>query len=224
MKPRKKSPRLSRSERTERILEAARRIFEAQGYEKARVTEIANQVGVVEGTVFHYFGSKRRLMLSVIARFYREITTDLETSLQAVLGTRNRLHFIIRFHLNVIRENAELCAVILRESRGIEEGFVTEIHQLNRRYTNCLMGVLQEGVSAGEIRQDCPPSLVRDTIYGSLEHLLWNYLTERKPLDVESCAQDLTELVFRGAGKRSDSPMDAEAMALVKKLNQLLAS
>lgn len=86
------------------------------------------------------------------------------------------------------------------------------------------MGVLQEGIRAVEIRGDCLPSLLRDTIYGSIEHLLWNYLTERKPLDVESCAGDLTELVFRGVSKRFESPMDKEARALVKGLNELLAS
>ncbi len=219
---RKKSPRLSKEVRTEAILEAARQVFEEQGYEKAKVTEIAERVDVVEGTVFHYFNSKRVLMLKVIERFYDQITGEVNEGIKGIKGTRNRLHYIIRYHLNVLNSNAALCAVILRESRGVEMEFANETHQLNRSYTNCLIKVIKDGIEFGEIREDCSPTLVRNTVYGNLEHVLWNLLTERKPINVERISEQLTELIFRGISTGVEDPEQGDVTSLIKKLNRLL--
>lgn len=71
---RKKVVRQSREARVRDILNAAREVFEARGYEKATVAEIASRVGIVEGTVFSYFPSKRVLVLKVMEQFYHQIT------------------------------------------------------------------------------------------------------------------------------------------------------
>jgi TetR/AcrR family transcriptional regulator, fatty acid metabolism regulator protein len=110
----KKATRQPPKVRMNAILVAAREVFERQGYEKATVAEI---VGVVEGTVFSYFSSKRILVLNVMEQFYEEVTALLSDGIKGVEGTRNQLHSIIWNHLNVVTKNASLCRVILRESR-----------------------------------------------------------------------------------------------------------
>jgi len=51
--------RLPRARREQDILDAAHAVFEERGYEAAAVSEIADRAGVVEGTVYKYFESKR---------------------------------------------------------------------------------------------------------------------------------------------------------------------
>lgn len=51
--------------RRARILEAAARIFARRGYRATRVDEIAKASGVAEGTVYHLFASKARLLSAV---------------------------------------------------------------------------------------------------------------------------------------------------------------
>ncbi len=219
---RKKSTRLSREARQAEILAAARASFEKNGYENTTVAEIAAGLDLVEGTVFHYFGSKRGLMLRVIESFYQEITAELEDGLAAVKGTRNRLYYITRFHLHTINRSAELCAVILRESRGLEPDISAEIHRLNRLYTGHLIAVIKAGISAGEIRSGTSPTLVRNTVYGNIEHVLWDRVGDGKPVDVERVAEELTELVFRGISAEETRLEEGEVAALVKRLNRLI--
>lgn len=51
--------RRPRAEREREILAAARAVFSEKGYADGSVAEIARRVGVVEGTVYTYFDTKR---------------------------------------------------------------------------------------------------------------------------------------------------------------------
>lgn len=59
-------------QRREEILKAALQTFGSRGYNKAPLTEIADQVGMTHTGVLHHFGSKDRLLLEVLS--YRDET------------------------------------------------------------------------------------------------------------------------------------------------------
>ncbi len=220
--PRKKSPRLSKEDRKTAILAAARQVFEEVGYDKAKVSEIGKLVDVVEGTVFHYFGSKKNLVLKVMEDFYEGITHDVNEGIQGIQGTRNRLYFVIWFHFNTVKNNAALCGVILRESRGLDTEFYKTIQHLNRNYTNSLIKVIKEGIKSGEIQKTCSPNMVRNTVYGHIEHALWNLLSEGTKINAEDDADKLTNMIYHGIKTGNDTTNQSEVTTLIRKLNQLL--
>ncbi len=52
-------------ERRRLILDAAARLFSAEGYDRTSIRDIARNVGLLPGSVYHYFPSKRELFLAV---------------------------------------------------------------------------------------------------------------------------------------------------------------
>lgn len=62
--------------------------------------------------------------------------------------------------------------------------FAGLIAELKRRYTAPLMKVLPAAQRSGEIRQDLPLPLVRDMVYGSMEHVLWDTMVNRNKPDI----------------------------------------
>jgi len=219
---RKKSTRQSREVRTTAILEAARSVFEQRGYDKATVAEIAELVGVVEGTVFSYFSSKRMLVLKVMEQFYEEITSLIEEGLQGVNGTRNQLHYVIWNHLNIVQKNAALAGVILRESRGLDEKLSDEVHNLNKRYTQSISAIVASGIEAGDIKSDTSPSLVRNSIFGTIEHYMWEILSAQVQVNIDEVAHNLTELIFNGIAQIDSEVNHSDVNRLIGKLNKLI--
>lgn len=217
-----KPKRLSREKRISNILDAARQVFEQQGYEKATVAEIADKIGVVEGTVFSYFNSKRALVLKVMEVFYEDINNQLESAIKGISGSRNQLYYVIWNHLNVIVSNASICSVILNESRGVDKALSKEIHDLNKRYTSILKNILSDGIAEGEIKPNVKVSLMRNTIFGAIEHYLWDYLAGHTNIDLEKTAKELTELIYNGVSVKQDSVDKNDISVLIAKLNQLL--
>ena len=212
-----------KEERRESILQAARLVFEEQGYEKAKVSDIAAKVGVVEGTIFHHFDNKQKLVIKVMERFYNQITDELRQGLESIKGTRNRLHYIISFHLQTFVKNAQLCRVILSESRrGVQSELITDIQQFNRAYTFSLHQVVKEGIASGDIRPGTSTSLLNTTIYGSIELRLWLQLIDGQAIDLEKNANELTELIFRGIAQPKESIARKEVERLIEQLQGLL--
>ncbi|KEI70434.1 TetR/AcrR family transcriptional regulator [Endozoicomonas elysicola] len=228
---RKKVVRQSREARVRDILHAAREVFEARGYEKATVAEIASRVGIVEGTVFSYFPSKRVLVLKVMEQFYHQITQQIEEGIQGVNGTRERFYFVIWNHLNIMTQNRALCGVILNESRGVDHELSQQVRALNRRYTEVVTNITKEGIALGELKQDVSITLVRNTLFGTLEHYLWGiYLdsqdSETPQLDIRQISQQITQLIFDGISNTNprlkDNAVKNEVSELIQKLNTLL--
>ena len=58
------------------------------------------------------------------------------------------------------------------------------------------MDCLAQAREDGEIRQDMPLRLIRDLIYGSMEHVLWDSITDQKRPSIDQTAEQLTALVW----------------------------
>ena len=194
-----------KSERTvEILLAAAQAVFVASGYERATTAEIALRAGVSEATVFAYFGSKRQLCLEVIRRWYGTISAELERDVPTFLGMRARLQFVIRKHLaHLMGDGIGLCALILGEGRTVDQVFSDAIVELKRRYTRPLVRALDEAQTDGELRSDVPVRLMRDMVYGAMEHVLWGYVASGHKPSLEETSRQLTEVFMAGFGSKA---------------------
>ena len=194
-----------KSERTvESVLRAAQAVFVDSGYERATTAEIAERAGVSEATVFAYFGNKRQLCLQVLGRWYDQISTEVERDLPALPGLRARLQFFIRTHLaNLMGEGTGLCALILGEGRVLpDEAFSAAILDFKRRYVAPLTQALREAQAAGELRGEVPVRLMRDIVFGSMEHVLWGYVASGRKPSLDDTARQLTDVFMDGFSAR----------------------
>lgn len=190
-----------KSERTvENILLAAQAVFVAAGYEQATTSEIAERAGVSEATVFAYFGNKRQLCLQVLGRWYDRISSEVERDLPAQPGLRARLQFFIGRHLDhLMGEGTGLCALILGEGRALPDAaFASAIRDFKRRYVAPLTQALHEAQAAGELRGEVPVRLMRDIVFGAMEHVLWGYVASGRKPALEETARQLTDVFMDG--------------------------
>lgn len=192
------APRLAREQRVDEILLAARAVFSEKGYEPTAVAEIAERLGVVEGTIYKYFGSKRELLLRVLENWYEEMFGDYARDLAGLTSHRARLHLLIWRHLRSVRDFPALCRLMFREVQSERDYRGTVLHDLNRRYTQLLVQTLDDGIVAGEFRADLSTGLLRSMIYGGIEHQSWNYVCGRGELDIDRLAEQLTAVVCEG--------------------------
>jgi AcrR family transcriptional regulator len=188
----------ARSEkRVKEILLVARDVFSEYGYEKTTTLEIARRLGISEATIFSYFGSKRDLCMQVIKGWYDEISLALERELALIAGTRAQLHFVVRKHLlTLMQEGTGMCKLVLTEGRTVDVEFAGMITEWTRRYTAPLMAVLSAAQRNGDVRRDMPLPLLRDMVYGSMEHVLWDYMVKKTRPDIEVTAQQLTDMLW----------------------------
>ena len=114
-------PRTLKGERTRaRLLEAAKAVFEEDGFLDARISDISKRAGLSHGSFYHYFESKDEI--------FREVALAVEEKLSTPVGSvildqsshatpRERIRAAIRQHLESYREEARIMGVIEQMSR-----------------------------------------------------------------------------------------------------------
>ena len=190
--------RLPPEKRTQDIMRAAREVFTEKGYSDSLISDIAERAGVVEGTIYRFFVNKRDLLQRVAEDWYVEMMESAEDGLRPIQGHWNRLHYIIYHHLEAIRRDPGLSRLVFYELRPDPHYRSSRLFELNRQYTRRISDVVRDGIAAGIFRSDVSPSLVRDMVFGAIEHRTWAFLRSEGDFDPESTARAITDLIYAG--------------------------
>ena len=207
--PRRVTGRLPRAQRVGDIEAAARVVFAHRGYAGASIAEIAAEAGVAEGTIYKFFDSKRHLVVRVIEVWYGQMMAEFDKNLQGIQGARNKIHFIVWRHLASLTENPELARLCANEVRNAGDYYQSELHDLNRRYTHVFVEACREGVANGELRPDIQITLVRDLIFGGIEHHIAPMLYGKGKIsaDLRQSAQAIVDAVMGGIQTTQAQPL-----------------
>src|SRR5215470_17713683 len=92
-----------RTEKRERILSAAERVFARRGFFAARVSEIAKDAGVADGTIYLYFKSKDDLLISLFEARMKQVNAVLREAI-AGAAPADELRAFIRAYLRLVHD------------------------------------------------------------------------------------------------------------------------
>ena len=158
----KMNKRQHSQERRERILDVARVLFEAKGYQGATTAQIAVAAGVPEGTLFEDFHTKRDLVFALLERDIEVYLDFLELQLRGIEGALNRIRKFVWSHLYTWRRRRFIARFLLLEIRQDTGFYESHAHDLIRRYDEDLTGLIREGIEEGSIREDVDVGMVRN--------------------------------------------------------------
>jgi len=212
--PKRRTSRLPPERRIADIMGAAREVFAEKGYQEALISDIAERAGIVEGSIYRFFANKRDLLQRVAEDWFERMLADDEAQFAAIAGARNRLRFIVHQHLTTVKREPALSRLVFRELRPQPDYRGSRLFQLNRRYTRRLVEVIADAVARGEYRDGIAPTLVRDMIYGGIEHHTWAFLRGEGDFEVDATADGIAELVHRGL-LAAPEPPEEQGLALV---------
>jgi TetR/AcrR family fatty acid metabolism transcriptional regulator len=185
-------------DRYDAILDAAKVAFADKGFEGTSIADIARIAQISDGLAYRYFRNKRELLYEVLRKFYERILLDLETQVFKHDAFSARLEALIRRHLEVFVSDTDLCRLFISEVRTASDYEGSSIQELNRLYTSVLIRIVKDAVKTGEVRPDVNPKLLRDVIFGAIEHLAWRHVNGKGQLRVTQTARDLTIMLTSG--------------------------
>lgn len=114
--------RLSREERKELILTAARQVFINRGYKGATTAEIAESAAISEVTLFRHFSSKQELFIEAVEPALTEgLYKEIQNSNH--LDPMERLRNVLTERINFVSQNHQLVKLVLMENNIHDELF-----------------------------------------------------------------------------------------------------
>jgi AcrR family transcriptional regulator len=130
---------VSPEETRERLIDAAARVFELKGFERATVAEIAREAGVTSGAIYAHYGTKAELLADALRCHGERATASLfppdsprdAATVLATLGSRLGTHdgsdsALLAEALLASRRDAEL-AQVLANALGEREALIAAL-------------------------------------------------------------------------------------------------
>ncbi|PTR24777.1 TetR family transcriptional regulator [Rhodococcus sp. OK519] len=90
-----------RSGRREEIVACAARLFSSRGVGATTVRDIADEVGLHSGSLYHYFSSKDELVAEILAAFLDDLTCSYAAEIRRFVAAPEQLRDLIHVSLRV---------------------------------------------------------------------------------------------------------------------------
>ena len=179
-----------REERRSQILDAALVVFAQKGLHDTRVSEIAAQAGVSQGTVYWYFKSKEDLFKAVFqdrveAMFQPVFATAMDTS----LSPANRLLGISRALLELAVANDEIVFVFIQTLATREVANIVT-YDLTRYYSELMEIVTPLFAATGHPKPESAASLYTAVLDG----MMVRHIVDPDMVSPEQDTADISEL------------------------------
>jgi len=134
------------------ILEAAERIFVAEGYEGATIRKIADEVGVSSTALYMHFQDKACILHEICEGTFRQLlATNSEVAarpLDPVVRTRMMLEAYMRWGL----EHPNAYQLVYCARGPVSTTPIPEITDLSRQCYDTFAGVVREVAASGRLR------------------------------------------------------------------------
>ena len=163
------------------ILQAAVRVFDAQGYEATRVGDIATEAGVAYGLVYHYFGSKDAVLEAVFHQQWRRLLAAMALAEETGKNAGEQLELVVKIVLRTWRDDPDLVRLLVREitrSPHIQD----ELDEIGQAFAT-LQRIIERGQEDGTFRAGLDPQLAAWMLYGGLEEVLTGWVLGQLPDD-----------------------------------------
>jgi AcrR family transcriptional regulator len=163
-RPRRRDPERTR----ELILDAATTEFATKGIGGARVDAIAARSGANKRMIYHYFGDKQRLYLSVLERTYEEIRkAEMDLRLEE-LEPKAAMRRLIEFSFDYYTHHPHFIRLLdnenLHKARNLKRS--AGIRQRNSPLVSMIRDLLKRGEARGDFRSGVDPVQLYISIAG----------------------------------------------------------
>lgn len=195
---------LSSGNRREEVYAAARNLFYNKGYEAASVQDIADAVGLLKSSVYHYMDSKEDLLFNLIKAPHDDLLAILDEVLASGEGPLGQLRELTRRHSVYVAENPVVTGLFLNNFRSLTGERREHIVQERHRYEKGWRQIITAGQSAGEIRESLDPKITARGYLG-LANSIHQWFRPGDPFSARQVGEQYADLVSWGVASASQN-------------------
>lgn len=194
------SSAVSRVDKRERITDAAISVFARKGYHLSRVSDVAKEAGVADGTIYLYFKNKEDLLLSIFEEKMAMLNELMKEEVSSFDCPLERIRAFSTQHFKQLRTYpliAQVFQVELRQSHKFLREYRPEKLW---EYLNIFGAAIEQAQREGLIRPDVDPFIAKWSFFGALDELSiqWVLSRNRERFDLSAAANQVADTFLRG--------------------------
>ncbi|MCW2830455.1 MAG: hypothetical protein JWP31_1147 [Aeromicrobium sp.] len=160
-----------RQNREAQLVEAATEIFSRRGYAAASIQEVADAVGMLKGSLYHYIGSKEELLYVIFDEAHREaeVLMSATTALEAT-ATEKLRYYAKHLVLNALSD-LDRTSLYFRDWRHLTGDKLEALITQRRQYESFARGLVSDVYKEAGIEPSIKLKYVSFFILGGINWL-----------------------------------------------------
>lgn len=175
------------------------KVFAKKGFYNARVSEIAKEANVADGTIYLYFKNKDDILISLFEEEFGKVVDNMRKELEQEKDALQKLRRFAFTHLNIITKQQHLAEVLGVEVRQSSKFMKEYVNKRFIEYLNLIRAIVVEGQEMGLIRKDLTPGIMKRALFGALDEMTRYWvLSTKKKHSISQSAQQISDVFIRG--------------------------
>ncbi|MEU7862545.1 TetR/AcrR family transcriptional regulator [Nonomuraea sp. NPDC049141] len=158
------------SERRDHLVKLAAELFARKGFQATTVREIADEAGILSGSLYHHFDSKETIVDEVLSTFLDDLVARYRTAIGSGADPRSILSEMVRIGFGTLEPHRAAITVMQNDWNYLRqfERF-NYLVKAEDEVEQIWVAQIKAGQAAGQFRADVDPKLtyrmIRDTIW-----------------------------------------------------------
>jgi AcrR family transcriptional regulator len=169
--------------RTE-ILRLAAQEFGEKGFRGARLDDVASRLGVTRQALYYYYPTKNAILVDLYEGFFDRLEHALDEA-ERTHAIRGRFDAMLEAHIRTVAESPELSAIFTQERNTLPRDMSGRIRLRRQAYQARLVKAYENGVKAGELRDDAPVDIIVSLAIGAANWIFRWYHGDQQLLPSE---------------------------------------
>ena len=189
-------------EKYKRIIDAATKVFAKKGFYNAKVSEIAHEAGIADGTIYIYFNHKDDILISLFEEKMKEVLDNMKKQISLESDPLKKIEKFALVHLKLIQDNKDIAEIIQVELRQSSKFMKNYRNTKFFEYLDLIGHIIQEGKEKGLVREDILPGIAKRAFFGALDEMsrFW-VLSKRPKYDIETASRQISSFFINGIKK-----------------------
>ncbi len=182
-----------------KIIRSATKVFAKKGFFNARISDIAKEAKVADGTIYLYFNNKFDILISVFEEEIGNLIEQVQKLLSAEEDPRIMLEIFATKHLSVMKKNKNLAEVIQIELRQSAKLIKDYRNNKFSEYVNIISTIIKLGQEQGIYRSSIKPGIAKRAFFGALDEIsrVWT-VTNTTKYSLEEATNQILEIFHCG--------------------------
>jgi AcrR family transcriptional regulator len=192
-----------RGKRADEILDAAIQVFYERGYADATVQDVADAVGILKGSLYHYIKTKEDLLFQLFELVHEqvELIKDAAESAEG-LDPVQRLEMYVDRQVEYNLANIQRISVYYHDLGLLGPERLAYVRAENRAHNLFVTKLIEEAQSQGLADDSCDPRMLANCVFSTI---IWTYRWYRdggRAAGQASAAELTSFFALRGIGAR----------------------
>jgi AcrR family transcriptional regulator len=155
------------------VLEAAVKVFYERGYSDATVQDVADELGILKGSLYHYIETKEDLLFQLIEGVHTEVLLILEeVQVVADLDPLERLELYVRRQVEYNIGNLARISVYYHDLDRLTGERLAYVKDSRRAHTDFVADLIGEAQKKNLTKNSEDPRLLANCVFGTI---IWTY-------------------------------------------------